>query len=352
MKKVLILQNKILHFRKAFYNHLAKHYDVTILHSGTPSITSADKYKEVIYPTYKIGPFFWQKGILSMMRRCSYNSVIAMADLHWIMNTLFMFFKPSNLQFIWWGPWLTSRKWANWFRCWLFKQPNPIIFYTEEARQEFIKHGIVKEKLFVANNTIEVADRAKSYEYPKKNLILFVGSLNPRKQLDELIHIFHKIQKKIDSNIQLMIVGDGSMKDSLHQLVIKLNLTSRVVFSGEINDPNVLKNYYKKAIFSVSLGQAGLAVLQSLGNGVPFVTKENAISGGEKSNIKHGINGEFCKDNPTDIENTMIRLCQDKSYSYNLGKNAYNYYNDFCTIEKMVEGFVSAINYHTKEYKK
>lgn len=48
MKKVLILQNTILHYRKALYNELSKNYDVTILHSGKVSKNQDDYYNEIV----------------------------------------------------------------------------------------------------------------------------------------------------------------------------------------------------------------------------------------------------------------------------------------------------------------
>ncbi len=50
MKKVLILQNKILHYRKPFYNKLAEKHNVTVLHSGKKSRGIEDKYEEIITP--------------------------------------------------------------------------------------------------------------------------------------------------------------------------------------------------------------------------------------------------------------------------------------------------------------
>ena len=41
MKRILILQNTILHYRKPLYNKLAEQYDVTVLHS---------EEKKVFYP--------------------------------------------------------------------------------------------------------------------------------------------------------------------------------------------------------------------------------------------------------------------------------------------------------------
>jgi glycosyltransferase involved in cell wall biosynthesis len=225
----------------------------------------------------------------------------------------------------------------------LINQRYNSILYTHEAKDDFIKLGVNEDKLFVANNTFDVGQRIKSYENKIKNSILFVGSLDARKQNDILIQAFSNISQKISPDISLTIIGAGIEKEKLEALVKKLNINNRVSFEGKITDTEVLLEYYKKAIVSVSFGQAGLSVLQSFGYGVPFLTKINAISGGEKTNIKNGINGVFCEDNIESLENILLRLCNDIDFSRELGKNAYDYYSKYCTIENMAQGFIDAI---------
>lgn len=349
MKKILILQNKILHYRKSFYNELSKYYNVTILHSGSKSIENNDKYKEIITSVKKLGPFFIQSGILKEAMSVRYDVIISMFDLRWLSNIFAIWLHNKNIKYIGWGAWLTNSDIANNIRIYLADKYDSNIFYTDEAKQDFIKNGVNKKKLFVANNTFDVGDRIKSYEYKTKNKILFVGSLDKRKQNDVLIRAFKNIQTKIFDEIILTIVGDGQERSTLEKLVKDLKLTSKVKFTGKITDPNILQNYYKEAIVSVSFGQAGLSVLQSLGFGVPFITKTNAITGGEITNLKHNSNGFLCEDNQQSLEKYLLLICNDNQMKYQFGKNAYDYYSQNCTIANMVQGFKDAIEYEGKE---
>ena len=101
--------------------------------------------------------------------------------------------------------------------------------------------------------------------------------------------------------------------------------------------------YYEESIFSISYGQAGLSVLQALGFGVPFITKKNAISGGEKYNIKNGYNGFLIEDSLIALSNIILKLCIDIKYAKQLGENAFYYYQQFCIISNMVKGIQDAI---------
>ena len=343
MKKVLFIQNKILHYRIALYNELAKHYDITVLHSGQKTITDMDSYKEIQTKTINFGTFKFQSSVISEVKKDKYDVIISMFDLHWINNILAMYLHKKKTKFIWWGTWLTGNKIADRIKLFLTNHEYSSIFYNQEAKESFIRLGVDEKKLFVANNTFDVGERIKCYEFNTKNNILFVGSLNKRKQLDILINAFFNIADKLPNFVNLIIIGDGEELDELQKLVKKIKLEDRIIFLGKITDNNKLIEFYKKAIVSVSYGQAGLTVLQSFGFGVPFITKINAISGGEKTNIKHGENGLFCEDNILSLKENLLKVCTNIKYAKLLGRNAYNYYGNYCTIENMAKGFINAI---------
>ncbi len=342
-KKVLILQNTILHYRKSLYNELSKLYDVTVLHSGKNAVTEDDKFVEIIKNKKKIGPFYIQEGVLSEVKNNSYDVIISMFDLHWVNNILAMYLHNKNSKFIWWGTWFSKNYIGNKIKLYLTNQNYSSIFYTKEAKESFVKSGVAPQKLFVANNTFDIGKRSKCYENKSKNSILFVGSLDKRKQNDVLINAFYNIKDKIPLATTLIIIGEGEEKENLQFLVNKLDLNKRVIFAGKITDTNELLNFYSQAIVSVSFGQAGLSVLQSLGFGVPFITKKNAVSGGEKTNIIHGTNGFFCEDNINSLESYILELCLKIDFARKLGNQAYTYYSRFCTIANMAQGFSDAI---------
>ena len=343
MKKVLIIYNYILHYRTPFFNELAKHYEVTVLHSGTKATTEIDEYSEIITEVKKVGPFYIQKGVIQEASSDKYDVVIYLFDVRWLATLWSFICTKKNKTLILWGAWITQSEIANKVRLYFTKRDSANVFYTQEARADFMKFNLPYDRLYVANNTFDVGNRIESYKNDKKHRILFVGSLDARKELDVLIKAFCSIEAQIPDDIVLTIIGGGHEKSHLQKLAKTMECHSKIEFLGVINNIDTLKDFYKEAIVSVSFGQAGLTVLQSLGYGVPFITKINAISGGEKTNIKHGLNGLFCEDNQQSLENNLIRLCNDIKYSRSLGKNAFEYYTEYCTVKNMVQGFQDAI---------
>lgn len=338
-KSILILQNTILHYRIPFYEKLADYYEVTVLHSGKKVNNS--KFHEIIVKVKKVGPFFLQSEILTEVRNKKFDYIIAMFDLRWIFNILASYFYNTNAKFIWWGAWLTNSAVANFVRTYLSKKHNSIL-YTKEAKESFENAGVNPKLLYVANNTFDVGERIKAYESPVKDSILFVGSLDTRKELKIVLVAFSRVIAKIEG-LKFHIIGDGGEIKNLKNLSIELGISENVLFHGHISDTKVLKKFYEKAIVSVSHGQAGLAVLQSLGYGVPFITKINAISGGEKSNIRDGYNGFFCEDDIESLSGKLLTITSDLEFAKKMGKNAYEYYSEYCTIDNMVQGFRDAI---------
>lgn len=342
-KKILLGYNYILHYRKPLFNLLAEKYELVVLHSGNETVEEKDSYTELIVPTKKMGPFFFQRGLLKEIKKEEYDYVILLFDLRWVYTIFSIYLYNKKAKLILWGAWLTDSNIANRVRLYLTKKADASIFYTQKSRNDFVKLGVPKKKTFVANNTFDVNQRVKSYENGIKNRILFVGSLDKRKQNDILIKAFSNIIHKIPNDIVLTFIGDGAQKQVLIESSKKSKIESRVYFAGRLEGVNELEGFYKEAIVSVSFGQSGLSVLQSLGYGVPFLTKQNSISGGEKTNIKNGVNGIFCNDSIESLEFFLVKLCTDIEYARTLGKNAYHYYSEFCTMENMCQGFLDAI---------
>lgn len=343
MQKILIIQNKILHYRKPVYNLLSEYYEVTVLHSGAASVNENDLYKEIITNTLKVGPFYVQKDVISEIKKNKYDIFLVMFDIRWIKNILGFYFFQKRRRWIWWGLDTGKTRVADWLKCIVCRGPAPIVFYSESVKNIFIKKGLEQKKLFVANNTFHVEERKKCYQSAIKDTLLFVGSLDFRKKNDTLIRVFSNIVDKIPKRISLTVIGEGSQKKHLIDLARNLNISHKVIFLGKINDTAELLNYYKKAIVSISYGQAGLSVLQSFAYGVPFVTKKNAITGGERGNIVDGVNGILCGDNESVFEDTLLKLCTGQINYRQMGENAYEYYSRHCTLRCMVDGLVKAV---------
>ncbi|MEQ8969635.1 MAG: glycosyltransferase family 4 protein [Coleofasciculus sp. C1-SOL-03] len=133
----------------------------------------------------------------------------------------------------------------------------------------FYENGIDKAFLIEAKN-----------KFPKnrdKINLLFVGRLVPYKCADIVIESISKLRQSIQNNIVLTIVGDGSEKTKLENLVQKVGLSEKVNFTGRIPQQETL-NYYRQAdifCFPSIREFGGAVVLEAMACGLPCIVANN-----------------------------------------------------------------------------
>lgn len=104
--------------------------------------------------------------------------------------------------------------------------------------------------------------------------ILFVGNLNPKKNLLTLIRAFRKLRTKGVTDFPLVLVGKHDMyKEDLSRAIEEWSLTPHVIFTGFV--PNAdLPLLYRAAdlfVFPSLFEGFGLPVLESMACGTPVV---------------------------------------------------------------------------------
>jgi glycosyltransferase involved in cell wall biosynthesis len=341
---ILFIQEIIPHYRVPIFNRLNDFFDVTIAAEKFSNPTEY-AFKTHTIKTYTKGPFvYYDKQGLNFD---DYDVVIHMFNIRWINILLLLLNSFRKYKLILWGIGVSTengldndKKW-DWMRYLMAKKSDAVIFYSQFPISKYIAGGVKGDKIFVAHNTLNLTPQ---YSDTLKTYFIFIGSLIKYKKIDELIDTFSNIVNKIPSHINLKIVGDGPYLESTYQLVKDKNLLDRINFLGRIEDEDSLKPIYAGAIANISPGQAGLSVLQSMAFGVPFVTRSNAITGGERFNITHNENGLFYS-STEELENIFIDLANDEVKTIRLGKAAFNYFKESCSVQRMIDGFSDAIHF-------
>lgn len=340
MKRILFLQNSILHYRRPVYNELSKYYDVTVLHSGGGTVGTDDTYREIIVPSKKFGAFYFQSGVLKTIGKGDYDAVIAMFDIHWICNIVAGLVR-SNCRFIYWGHRYSKSRLGNRLRDLLMRSSDSVVLYSDSEIDRMVSRSIPASKIFVAPNTIAVPNHADGSRSNKCSFI-FSGRAQKRKKVNLLIKAFSEILYEIPEDTKIIIVGSGQENDSLRALSNHLGVGRRVIFHGEVLDNEKLKTLFHSAYAYVSPGPVGLGLLHSFAYGVPVVTNSLERHGPELDNIVNGENGLLYM-TYDELKQILITLCNDKSLTERLGRNAYLLYSKERTITKMVDGFRQAI---------
>jgi glycosyltransferase involved in cell wall biosynthesis len=341
-KRVLIVFDNFHHYRLDLCEHLGRKLDLTIVHASRLHTNRDAAFREISIPARRFWKFRYQPGLLSLVRKGDFDAVIYMFDVAWLSTALAFLLTPRKAKRITWGFWLTKSETANKIRTWFARRADENVFYSTSAAKDFRSLGIPARKLWVARNSVRVELDARPPQDHRKN-VLFLGSFNDRKRNDVAVKAFDNICDKLPSDIRFVLVGDGPAKTNVMALAKSLKNSGRFLFKDGTIDANEIQELYSNAIVSVSFGQAGLSVLQSLGYGVPFVSSRGAISGGEIENIHDGVTGIQCEPTEAALSETFLKFCTDPLFAEQIGQSAYQYYKNRCTIEKMASGFLDAI---------
>jgi glycosyltransferase involved in cell wall biosynthesis len=349
MKNLLILQGWLPFYRKPFFNRLSKYYRVTVVHSGRPATNAGDFFLEIILPVIHFGSIRWQTGLAELVRYQQPDAIVAGDDLHYLAFAYARFLVGTSVPWAWWGVDENRNRLFSQIKFeWIIRKSDQLIFYDTNSMSKVSRRGLDKGRLHLANNTVFVKQQIFCRNFSTRNTFVNVGSLNSRKQNDVLIKVFAKVLHQRGRDFNLYLIGDGPERERLRTLIKELDLTGNVTLTGKIEDSRLLAPYYSNALASVSFGQAGLAVLQSMAYGVPFITKVNAISGGEISNIENGKTGILCEDSELGLLNALLGVIDNPALCEEMGANAYTYYRDRASVDGMVEGFRSALSYGAK----
>ncbi len=169
------------------------------------------------------------------------------------------------------------------------KKADVIIAVSENTKKDILKYLKVKEdKIFVTyesypeyyNEFIDLTETLcvlKKYGINKR-YILFVGMLEPRKNITVLLKAFLKLDKEIDAD--LVIVGKkGWYFIEIQEFLDSISLTklkNNIIFTGYVKEDD-LKYFYRGAFLFVypSIYEGfGLPPLQAMACGVPVITSD------------------------------------------------------------------------------
>lgn len=130
----------------------------------------------------------------------------------------------------------------------LYKNAQAVVCVSEFIKKELLEISDGINALNIYNGI----DKSRILELSNKNInlefsyILHVGRLHPQKGQKDLILAFHKIHTKIPQN--LLIIGDGIIKNELQEMIDSYNLSHRVFLMGNIPEPYC---YMYKADFCI-----------------------------------------------------------------------------------------------------
>ncbi|MFQ5786369.1 MAG: glycosyltransferase family 4 protein [Thermodesulfobacteriota bacterium] len=354
MKKLLLISNRVMHYRVSVYNYLSerfKEYGWELL------VRSNELQKENPYPLkfnfmeMEFGFYLYRQEI----ERIKPEVVIIFLHLkdlmiwplvHWLK------FKGIPVVF--------------WMKAMNYDEPNNVISYLLYKYMHGLLDGLIlhsecelkyisrrnRHKAFAANNTInfqeypEISESReeikREFGVPFEKVVLSVGRMGAgggRKKVDHLIQIFNEMKYE---GIGLVIIGSGMSSDLLRKLNKK-----NTIYLGEIHDPkNVqISKIFKMAdVFSIP-GHVGLGLNQAFYWGLPVVT-EDGLQPPEIHYLINGRNGFIVPNNNlAELKNKIMYLLNNDQVRREFSENARKDILENASIENMFNGFKRCIEF-------
>ncbi len=231
----------------------------------------------------------------------------------------------------------------------LFKIVNKIIgvcddvsnFLLDEMRTNpnktfTILNGIDIDKFFIPECCSILKNKDKLGFKENDFIIGTIGRLERVKNHKLLILAF-KEGLRIEKNLRLLIVGEGSLREELVKLTENLSISEYVKFTGNRKDiPDLLNIMDLFILPSLSEGHS-IALLEAMAAKKPIIASD---VGGNKEIIKNGINGIlFSNFDEATIAKEILNLHNDEKKRKRIAEEAYNSVKIHFSLREMVRAY-------------
>ena len=289
----------------------------------------------------------YQRGLIDWLEHWNPDALIVEANPRYLAtSSAVKWMHAHGRRVIGWGlgaPPLGSEGILNGYRqtrrSQFLNQFDALISYSRRGADEYAALGFPREKVFVAYNAVSprplypLPARPPAFEIAP--VILFVGRLQARKRLDDLLRACAEMEAKP----RLIIVGDGPERGPLESLARQVYPS--VEFVGAKHGAE-LKSYFTEADLFVLPGTGGLAVQEAMSYGLPILV---AKGDGTQDDLVRESNGWQIPSDDYDALVRTIRLAlSDVRRLRTMGAESYRIVSEEINLEKMVEVFVQALN--------
>lgn len=354
MKKIIFLTFIPSPYRVDFFNELSKSCDLHVIYYDDQSFNFGWKDSKIKHEYKKtvLSDRWFLSGIYILAKLLLKNrkNIIIIGGYAMFPEIFSIFFlKLLNIKFVLNsdGGFITSGKFKTWFKKVLIKSATFWLSSGKNTTKTLEYYGAKNNNIYeyyftslfekeilkkLPNNDEKKLLKIKKQLNPEKSYIVFVGQLIHRKGLDILIKAFAKTNL---TYVEVLIIGDGELKEMLIKLCKTENISSRVKFLGKKSKFDVLDYLKLSDVFVLPSREDiwGLVVNEAVSCGLAIISTKEV--GASHSLIIDNLNGYMINANNTDELTETINKTYNKDLilqqrkSLNISK-AY-------TIENMVK---------------
>jgi glycosyltransferase involved in cell wall biosynthesis len=182
----------------------------------------------------------------------------------------------------------------------------------------------------------EEKDWRKELKIETKKVMLYVGSIEPRRNILFIIDIL----VQLPNNYVLIIVGDGIQADAVRRSIKDNHLEQRCYMLGKMKQEQ-LSSIYKSSdllLLASDYEIYGMVILEAMYFGLPVISTLNA---GAEEIINNNINGFIIPNKKVSSWcDHIIMACTNKNVLHQMKKEAYLKIVNNLTWEKTATSFI------------
>ncbi|MBA5628935.1 glycosyltransferase [Moheibacter lacus] len=216
---------------------------------------------------------------------------------------------------------------------WVYRLANQVIGVSQSVKNHLVNTGEIPEsKGKVIYNPVSIPTPFPRKDSPNFEIV-YVGRLEIVKNVETLITAFAHSN---NAHAHLTIVGDGRERHQLEALTSKLQMDSKITFTGFTSEPSkYLSNADLFVLPSFSEG-FGIAAAEAMFLKIPVLCSR---VGGIPEFVKDGENGWlFDPKNSTELSEKLNQImAMDAESLHLIGRNGYDTVVNQFTVEKYIE---------------
>lgn len=235
---------------------------------------------------------FWQTGLQKLALDKKHKLIVYWGEAHRLSTWLSAILaRLVGKKVVFWthGIYGNEGRFKRKIRTLFYHLAHKVLLYGEHGKRQLELSSIPSERLHVINNSLNVKAQLRKIHSldvatlnsvrrkictEAEKLLIFVGRLEPQKNLDLLLEALAILRQK-GRLVKVLLIGSGSERDSLTRKTSDLGLEGSVIFYGECYEDDVVIPLLAASDICVSPGEVGLTAMHALVCGTPVISHDD-----------------------------------------------------------------------------
>ncbi|WP_022872256.1 glycosyltransferase family 4 protein [Nesterenkonia alba] len=302
--------------------------------------------------TLRVGLWWWQRGDVAAVWRGGYDAYVLEGRFYTLSAwAAALAGRIRGRRVLLWGHgWKRPESGIKrHIRLCFYRLVDGLLVYGDRACQLGLAYGVPPEKLAVVYNSLypehvlprQPVNLARRRRGATEGATLIYSSrLTTRHRLDTLAEALRHWPSGSPTP-RVVVVGDGVERPRLERVFAEAGLEAQ--FLGAVYDTDRLRDLYAHADLAVSIGGAGLNVIQALSFGIPVVAEAgHPDSSPEIEAVIEGETGSYY-DDAASLRELLIQLLSDPEELYRMGSRGLELIRSRYTAERHAEAIEEAL---------